>query len=79
VGRVRLPLAGPYRPAARLYHFPDGRLLWHVRLWEYDRAVPHLVGTPVLIAFARLNRLRSLEEEIEQLVQNALSDRGDRD
>jgi hypothetical protein len=76
---VRLPLAGPYRPAARLYRFPDGRLLWHIRLWEYDRPVPHLVGTPVLIAFARRNRLRSLEEEIDQLVQNALAIRGDRD
>jgi hypothetical protein len=75
VGSVRLPLAGPYRPAARLYCLPDGRLLWHVRLWEYDRPVSHLVGTPVLVAYARRNRLRSLEEEIDRLVRRALEDR----
>jgi hypothetical protein len=73
---VRLPIAGPYRPVARLYRFPDGRLLWHVRLWEYDRAVPHLVGTPVLRAFARRNGLPALEREVDQLVRSALEDDG---
>ncbi len=53
---------------------PDGRLLWHVRLWEYDRAVPHIVGTPVLIAFARNHRLRTLEREIESLVESVRGD-----
>jgi len=74
IGTVRLPIAGPYRPVARLYRFPAGRLLWHVRLWEYDRAVPHVVGTPVLIAFARNHRLRTLEREIEALVQSVRGD-----
>jgi len=73
---VRLPIAGPYRPVARLYRFPDGRLLWHVRLWEYDRAVPHLVGTPVLRVFARVNGLRLLEREVDRLVRSALEDDG---
>jgi len=69
VGTVRLPIAGPYRPVARLYGFPDGRLLWHVRLWEYDHAVPHVFATSVVLAFARANGLRSLEREIEHLVR----------
>jgi hypothetical protein len=70
IGSVRLPIAGPYRPVARLFAFPDGRLLWHIRLWEYDRAVPHLVGTAVLTAFARANRLIALEQEVERLVRS---------
>ncbi|MGB7125030.1 MAG: hypothetical protein WBE40_09295, partial [Thermoplasmata archaeon] len=53
IGELRLPIAGPYRPRARLYLFPDGRLLWHVRLWEYDRAVSHLVRTETLRAVGR--------------------------
>jgi hypothetical protein len=73
IGEVRLPLAGPYRPRARLYRGPDGRLLWRVRLWEYDRPVLHVVGTPVLRAFARCNRLPDLEAAIEELVARALA------
>jgi hypothetical protein len=68
IGELRLPLAGPYRPRARLYLFPDGRLLWHVRLWERDRAVGHLVGTETLRAFARINSLTSLLAEVDRLV-----------
>jgi hypothetical protein len=64
---------------ARLFLFPDGRLLWHMRLGEYDRAVPHVVATPVLLAYARRNRLRDLEAEIQQLVHDAVSHRGARD
>jgi hypothetical protein len=71
---VRLPIAGPYRPVARLFRFPDGRLLWHVRLWEYDRAVPHVVPTAVLRAYARANRLPALEREIDLLLRAARAD-----
>ncbi|HTT45095.1 MAG TPA: hypothetical protein VMH38_03650 [Thermoplasmata archaeon] len=71
VGELRLPIAGPYRPRARLYRYPDGRLVWLVRLWEYDRAVPHLVSTDVLREFARLNRLPRLRSEVEALVERA--------
>ena len=71
VGEVRLPIAGPYRPRARLYRYPDGRLLWLVRLWEYDRAVRHLVSTAVLREFARLNRLPRLRAEIDDLVDRS--------
>jgi len=71
VGEIRLPLAGPYCPRARLYRYPDGRLLWLVRLWEYYRAVPHLVGTDVLREFARCNRLPGLRAEIDALVDRA--------
>ncbi|MGI0072170.1 MAG: hypothetical protein ACRECT_08935 [Thermoplasmata archaeon] len=67
IGRLRLPLAGPYRPWARLYLFPDGRLLWTVRLWEHDRAVGHLVRTETLRAFARRNTLPALLREIDRL------------
>ncbi|MCI4365354.1 MAG: hypothetical protein L3K10_04750 [Thermoplasmata archaeon] len=75
IGAVRLPIAGPYRPWARLYRMPDGRLLWHVRLWERDRAVPHVVGTATLVAFARGARLTSLERELERLVRIATEGR----
>ena len=74
IGELRLPLAGPYRPRARLYLLPDGRLLWRVRLWEFDRAVTHLVGTTTLRHFARVNDLPLLRAEIEQLVMRALGE-----
>jgi hypothetical protein len=41
-----------------------------VRLWEYDRAVPHLVGTPTLLSYARRSGLRALEAEIDALVRS---------
>lgn len=72
VGSVRLPLAGPYRPLARLFQLPDGRLLWHVRLWEVDRPVPHLLPTWVLLRYARSNGLRALEAEIRTTVADAV-------
>jgi len=74
VGELRLPLAGPYRPRARLFRYPDGRLLWLVRLWEYDRPVPHLLSTEVLREFARRNGLPRLRSEIDALVERIRSD-----
>lgn len=67
IGELRLPLAGPYRPRARLYLFPDGRLLWYVRLWESDRAVPRLVPTATLRTFAQINRLPRVLAAIDAL------------
>lgn len=75
IGEVRLPLAGPYHPRARLYRYPDGRLLWLVRLWESDRAVPHLVSTAVLHEFARRNGLSGLGAEVDALVERATGHR----
>jgi len=72
IGELRLPIAGPYRPRARLYRYPDGRLLWLVRLWESDRAVPHLVSTAVLREFARVNRLPEVRAEVDALVEAAI-------
>jgi hypothetical protein len=57
VGRLRVPLAGPYRPWARLYRLPDRRLVWVVRLWDRDRAVRRVVSTRTLLEFARMNDL----------------------
>lgn len=71
VGALRLPIAGPYRPWARLYRLPDGRLAWRVRLWEVDRAQVRCVETEVLRTFARVNRFPVLLEEIETLVRRA--------
>ncbi len=71
LGAVRLPLAGPYRPWARLLRLPDGRLAWLVRLWEGDRPVPRLVGTDTLRAFAAINRLPALAAAIDALVARA--------
>ncbi len=74
VGELRLPIAGPYRPRARLYRYPDGRLLWLVRLWEVDQVVPHLVSTAVLREFARENGLARLRADVDALVERATSD-----
>lgn len=74
IGELRLPIAGPYRPRARLYLFPDGRLLWQVRLWEYDRPVAHLVRSETLRTFARVNGLASTLAEIDALVQRGLGE-----
>ena len=67
IGELRLPLAGPYRPWARLYLFPDGRLLWRVRLWEGYGPVAHLVRTETLRSFARINGLPALLAELDRL------------
>ncbi len=67
VGRVRVPIAGPYRPWARLYRLPDGRQLWTVRLWDVDRVVRRVTSTALLIHFARVNRLPELESAVRAL------------
>ena len=74
LGRVRIPIAGAHAPWATLYRFPDGRLLWSVRLWEMDRAVPHLVTTDVLRTFARRHRLVDLEGALDTIVRRARND-----
>jgi hypothetical protein len=71
VGKLRIPIAGPYRPWARLYLFPDGRTAWVVRLWECDWPVAHVVGRELLLAYARQNRLTALKDEIERLTARA--------
>ena len=71
VDEIRIPLAGPYAPRAQLVRFPDGRLLWRIRLWEYDRPVVHVVGTDVLRTFARINGLSRLRAEIDLAVEAA--------
>lgn len=71
VGEVRLPIAGPYRPRARLYAGPNGELRWVVRLWEVDRAVARSVDTETLRAFARVNGLRELAGALDALIERA--------
>lgn len=67
IGRVRVPLAGPYRPWATLYRMPDGRAIWVIRLWEYGRPVRHAVGTATLLTYARASGLTALAAEVEAL------------
>lgn len=67
LGRLRLPIAGPYRPWATAYRLPDGRIVWCVRLWEVDRAVRRCVGRHVVHAFCRMNRLHALEAEVDRV------------
>jgi hypothetical protein len=67
IGRLRLPIAGPYAPWATLYELPDGRRMWCVRLWEIDRPVRRCLPTGLLVAFARLNGLHGLRREIEAM------------
>lgn len=67
IGRVRVPIAGPYRPWATLYRLPDGRALWELRLWEDGRPVRVAVPSATLRGYARRNRLDRLAAEIEAL------------
>jgi hypothetical protein len=67
IGRVRVPIAGPYRPWARLYRLPDGRRLWVVRLWDCHRAVRRIASTFALLEFARLNRFPALSARVRSL------------
>jgi hypothetical protein len=67
VGRVRVPIAGPYRPWARLYRLPDGRSVWIVRLWDRHQAVRRVASTSTLLAFARLSQLPALAARIGAL------------
>jgi len=53
---------------------PDGRLLWRIRLWEYDRVVVRIASTDALRTFARINRLPSIRTEIDRLVERASQD-----
>jgi hypothetical protein len=71
VGRLRLPIAGPYRPWATLYVLPDGRRYWLVRLWEVDRVRVRCVPTRVLRSYARINQLPALDAEISALEARA--------
>lgn len=75
IGAVRLPLAGPYRPWARLYLAPDGALDWRVRLFETDRVVEQHVDTETLRRFARQNGLRALAHQLEALLERAAHQR----
>jgi len=74
VGRLRIPLAGPYRPWARLYRLPDRRLVWVVRLWDRDRAVRRVTSTATLLEFARLNRLPGVAARLRSLDRRGRSD-----
>jgi hypothetical protein len=68
VGRLRLPLAGPYRPWATLYRYPDGRTYWVVRLWEVDRPVRRVYTTATVRAWASGQGLCALLAAIDALV-----------
>jgi hypothetical protein len=77
LGRVRIPLALPYRPWARAYRLPDGRVVWTVRLWESDRPVRRCVPTDTLRAYCRSNRLPAVEAAIDAILAAAARE-GDR-
>jgi hypothetical protein len=75
VGEVRLPLAGPYRPRARLYAWPDGELRWVVRVWEVDRVVVRSLDRDAVRIFARVNRLPALARDVDALLERAMRGR----
>ncbi len=75
VGRVRVPIAGPYRPWARLYRLPDLRRVWVVRLWDRQCAVRRMTSTAILLEFARLNRFPALAARVRWLDRLGRSDR----
>lgn len=67
LGRVRLPLAGAYRPWATLYRFPDGRTLVLVRLWGTTGPVRRVYDASVVRAWAMAQRLTELAAAIDAL------------
>jgi hypothetical protein len=71
LGRLRVPLTLVHRPWAALYRYPDGRLLWCLRLWMGERVVARVVSTSTLRRYARSSRLTALEAEIEELLARA--------
>ena len=74
IGRVRVPIAGPYRPWARLYRLPDLRRVWIVRLWDRTRAVRRVTSTAALLEFARVNQLPALAARVRSLDLRGRSD-----
>ncbi|MCI4320104.1 MAG: hypothetical protein L3K23_08255 [Thermoplasmata archaeon] len=71
LGHVRVPLTVAHRPWATLHRGPTGETYWTLRLWSTDRAVPTRVTTDELRAYARINRLRSLADAIDELLARA--------
>ena len=71
LAEVRLPIAGPYRPRARLVRLPSGELAWLVRLWRVVRAVAELVAPEVLRAYLGSGGLRDLLREVDAAVDRA--------
>ena len=67
LGRLRIPIAGPYRPWATAFRLPDGRVVWCLRLWSLDRPVTRCLPTSTLRTFCRLNRLPTVEAEIARI------------
>ena len=66
-------MAGPYHPWAHLYADTDGTLWWAVRLWECERASPHVVTTEQLRRYARESGLTSVLRTIDRIVEQARS------
>ncbi|MGA7923942.1 MAG: hypothetical protein WCA77_08210 [Thermoplasmata archaeon] len=71
MGRARLPLTLHHQPWVTLYRFPDGRLLWTIRLWDGDRPVVRCLGSATLLRFARGSQLWDFASEVETLLRNA--------
>jgi hypothetical protein len=74
IGRVRVSIAGPYRPWARLYRLPDLRLVWVIRLWDRHCAVRRLTSTDTLLEYARMHRMPALAARIRSLQRRGRSD-----
>ncbi len=67
LGEVRIPLALAYRPKAAAWRLPDGRTLWCVRLWEFDRPTTRVVSTATLARYCRRSRLVVLAGAVERI------------
>jgi hypothetical protein len=73
VGTVRVPITLTARPSATLYQYPDGRLLFCVRLWKVDGVAHRCVSPATLRAYARASGLTGLVREIDELVHAAVA------
>lgn len=69
IGRLRVPLAGAYRPWANLYRLPDSRTIAILRLWEGDRPVRRVVPVDALVRYAERSQLPALLDELRNLTR----------
>jgi hypothetical protein len=76
LGTIRVPVTLTACPRATLYQYPDGRLLFCLRLWDVDGATRRCVSPGTLRAYARESGLATLEREIDDLVRLARSGGG---
>jgi hypothetical protein len=71
VASVRVPLTLTICPWATLYEFPDGRLLWCLRLPGVSGVRTRCIGSEALRRYARESGLTRLERGVSRALAKA--------